>query len=51
MSTAVPPVAASGGPLRNAAAETTGAASNTAAADEFARVAHGLQQRLAMFRY
>ena len=38
--------------VAEAAAETTGAASNTAAAaDELARVAHGLRQSLAMFRY
>jgi methyl-accepting chemotaxis protein len=38
--------------VAQAAAETTSAAANTAAAaDELARVAHDLQQSLAMFRY
>ncbi|BFU46716.1 methyl-accepting chemotaxis protein [Krasilnikovia sp. MM14-A1004] len=38
--------------VASAAAETTSAASNTAAAaDELARVAHDLQQSLALFRY
>ncbi|GAB1689666.1 methyl-accepting chemotaxis protein [Krasilnikovia sp. M28-CT-15] len=38
--------------VASAAAETTSAASNTAAAaDELARVAHELQQSLALFRY
>jgi methyl-accepting chemotaxis protein len=38
--------------VAEAAAETTSAAANTAAAaDELARVAHDLQQSLAMFRY